>query len=259
MNKLLLVTGGSRGIGAATCRRAAADGYSIAVNYRTDTEKAATLVTELKSLGVNAEAFKADVSSEADVISLFDSVVSRLGVPTAVVNSAGIAGKHMDVIDFDAAVLQELMQINVVGTLLCCREAARRMSTATGGIGGSIVNVSSMAGTIGGRPGHCAYAASKAAVDAFSVGFAKEMGVHGIRVNTVRPGVTLTDMTRAVQDDATVRSAVEATIAMNRVANVDEIAAPIMWLLSKEASFVSGANLDASGGGFVIGGSTASS
>lgn len=259
MDKLLLVTGGSRGIGAATCRRAAANGYAIAVNYRADSEAASALVEELKSTGVNAEAFKADVSCEADVIGLFDTVVSRLGVPTAVVNSAGIAGKHMSVIDFDAEVLQELMQINVVGTMLCCREAARHMSTARGGRGGSIVNVSSMAGTIGGRPGHSAYAASKAAVDAFSVGFAKEAGTQGIRVNTVRPGVTLTDMTREVQTNATVRSGVEATIAMNRVASVDEIAAPILWLLSNEASFVSGAHLDASGGGFVIGGSTASS
>ncbi|OED44304.1 hypothetical protein AB833_01830 [Chromatiales bacterium (ex Bugula neritina AB1)] len=258
MDKLLLVTGGSRGIGAATCRRAAASGYSVAVNYRSDADAANALVAELKSTGADAEAFMADVSCEEEVIELFSSVVDRLGVPTAVVNSAGIAGKHMDVVEFDATVLQELMQINVVGTMLCCREAARHMSTARGGDGGSIVNVSSMAATIGGRPGHCAYAASKAAVDAFTVGFAKEVGAQGIRVNTVRPGVTLTDMTSEVKANATVRSAVEATIAMNRVACADEIAAPVMWLLSSEASFVSGAHLDASGGGFVIGASTAS-
>lgn len=258
MKKVLLVTGGSRGIGAATCRRAAAQGYSVAVNYRSDAKSAAALVAELTSTGIRAEAFQADVSREADVISLFSRVVDTLGQPTAVVNSAGIAGKHMQVIDFDAATLNDIMQINVVGTMLCCREAARHMSITQGGSGGSIVNVSSMAGTIGGRPGHCAYAASKAAVDAFSVGFAKEMGTQGIRVNTVRPGVTLTDMTSSVQNDVATRSAVEASIAMNRVAIADEIAAPIMWLLSDEASFVSGGHLDASGGGFVIGASTAS-
>jgi NAD(P)-dependent dehydrogenase (short-subunit alcohol dehydrogenase family) len=130
------------------------------------------------------------------------------------------------------------------------------MSTANGGQGGSIVNVTSMAATIGGRPGNSAYAASKAAVDAFSVGFAKEVGAEGIRVNTVRPGVTLTDMTSAVRDNEDIRKGIESTIAMNRTAQPEEMAAPIMWLLSDEASFISGARLDASGGGFLINAST---
>lgn len=256
MQKVILVTGGSRGIGAATCRQAAAVGYNVAINYRENNKAAEALAEELSTSGIQAHAFQADVSQEADVIWLFDSVVDRLGMPNAVVNSAGVDSAFMDVVDYDAQTLQNLIQTNIVGTMFCCREAVRRMSTAQGGSGGAIVNVSSMASTIGGRPGHSAYAATKAAVDAFTVGLAKELGTQGVRVNAVRPGVTLSDMTSTVRDNADVRSAVEASIAMHRVASTDEIAAPILWLLSSEASFVSGCCLDASGGGFVIDAST---
>ena len=162
----------------------------------------------------------------------------------------------MSVSDLDKATLDLLMNVNVIGTMLCCREASRRMSTTKGGLGGAVVNVSSMAGTIGGRPGNSAYAASKAAVDAFTVGFAKEVGTQGIRVNAVRPGVTITDMTSSVRDNIEIRKNIESTIAMKRTANVNEMAAPIMWLLSNDASFISGCRLDASGGGFIIGAST---
>ena len=204
MSKVILVTGGSRGIGAATSRRAAAAGYDVAVNYRADKDAADALVQGIASGGGKAISVQADVASESAVIDMFEQVSSQLGTPTALVNSAGVGGKHMLVQDFDADTLNLLMQVNVIGTMLCCREAARRMSTANGGSGGSIVNVSSMAGTIGGRPGNSAYAASKAAVDSFSVGFAKEMGAQGVRVNTIRPGVTLTDMTAAVRDNESV-------------------------------------------------------
>lgn len=257
MTKVILVTGGSRGIGAVTCRRAASAGYAVAVNFRKAQAAAESLVDEIIASGGQAIAVGADVGVESDVVRMFDQVTEWLETPTALVNSAGVSGEHMQVADFDVDTLALLMRINVIGTMLCCREAARRMATTRGGSGGAIVNVSSMAATIGGRPGNSAYAASKAAVDAFSVGFAKEMGPQGVRVNTVRPGVTLTDMTRAVRDDEHVRKAVEATIAMNRTAQADEIAAPIMWLLSEEASFISGCRLDASGGGFVITASTA--
>ncbi len=256
MSKILLVTGGSRGIGAATCRRAAQQGYKIAINYRKDKSAAENLLTELSAMGCKAIAVQADVGVESDIVQMFDEVTEKLGAPTALVNSAGAAGIHMEVSKFDRKTLELLMQVNVIGTMLCCREAAKCMSTTSGGTGGSIVNVSSMAGTIGGRPGNSAYAASKAAVDAFSVGFAKEVGTQGIRVNTVRPGVTLTDMTSAIRDNEEIRNGIEKTIAMNRTAEADEIATPILWLLSDEASFISGARLDASGGGFVIGAST---
>ncbi|MGI9525302.1 MAG: SDR family oxidoreductase [Hyphomicrobiaceae bacterium] len=252
MARIVLITGGSRGIGAATARKAASAGYSVAINYCHDHEAAAALVGELQSSGTTAIAVRGDVSSHDDIVSVFDSVSEQLGVPTTLVNSAGINGGHSRVEHFDSRVLERLMKVNVIGTMLCCREAARRMSTANGGKGGAIVNVTSMAGTIGGRPGSSHYAATKAALDSFTMGFAKEVATEGIRVNAVRPGVTLTDMTAAVRDDPEVRRNVVATIAMNRAAEAEEMAAPIIWLLSDEASFISGSRLDASGGGFVI-------
>ena len=184
---------------------------------------------------------------------MFQQVDRQFGPPTALVNSAGINGGKAAVADFDGAQLSRLMAVNVVGTMLCCREAVRRMSTRSGGNGGVIVNVSSMAATIGGRPGSSHYAASKAAVDAFTVGLAREVGGQGIRVNAIRPGMTDTDMTDDLRHDPALHRAVAETIAMNRIAEVDEVARPILWLLSEEASFVSGACLDVSGGGFMIG------
>jgi NAD(P)-dependent dehydrogenase (short-subunit alcohol dehydrogenase family) len=146
-----------------------------------------------------------------------------------------------------------MLAVNVIGTMLCCREAVRRMSTRVGGKGGAIVNVSSMAAAVGGRPGRTAYAASKGAVDSFTIGFAKEVAREGIRVNALRPGMTMTDMTDAVRRDPKLYARTAATIAMNRCADPDEMARPILWLLSAEASFISGALLDGSGGGFMIG------
>ena len=249
----LVVTGGSRGIGAATVRLAAAQGHRVAINYRTDEAAAAALAEEIRAAGGEARCFQADVAREADIVGLFDDVVAAFGSIGGLVNSAGIDGGGSPVANFDGTALTDLMAVNVIGTMLCCREAVRRMSTKRGGEGGAIVNVSSMAVTIGGRPGRSHYAASKGAVDAFTIGLAKEVATEGIRANSVRPGVTLTDMTDRVRADANVRAAVAKTIAMNRVAEADEIAAPIVWLLSPAASFVSGCRLDASGGGFVIG------
>ncbi len=253
MGDVLLITGGSRGIGAATARRAAAAGYRLAINYRSDQRATDELVAEIRRQGGVAAPFQADVGDESQIVRMFDAVIDEFGSIGALVNSAGIDGGGGAVAEFDAQALTDLMAVNVIGTMLCCREAVRRMSTKRGGAGGSIVNVSSMAATIGGRPERSHYAASKAAVDAFTVGLAKEVATEGIRVNAVRPGVTLTDMTDTVRSNPDVRAAVSATIAMNRVAEADEIAAPILWLLSSEASFVSGCRLDASGGGFIIG------
>lgn len=256
MQPVILVTGGSRGIGAAVCRHAAKAGYSVAINFVNDEEAAHRLVSELTASGATARAFQADVSRESDCTKLFADISHQMAPPQSLVNSAGIGIGYMEVADMEATALQRLMEVNVIGTMLCCREAVRCMSTTRGHQGGSIVNVSSMAGTFGGRQGSTAYAASKAAVDAFTKGFAREVGEQGIRVNAVRPGVTLTDMTDGIRQDATLRAGVESSIAMNRVAEVDEIAHPVIWLLSDEASFVSGSCLDASGGGFVIGGTT---
>jgi NAD(P)-dependent dehydrogenase (short-subunit alcohol dehydrogenase family) len=251
LSDIALITGGSRGIGAATSRRLAANGYQVAINYRSGNDTAEKLASELRGLGAKVMTVQGDVGSEDDICRMFAEVEATLGVPTALVNSAGLTGGSF-VSEFDNTALQNLMRVNVIGTMLCCREAIQRMSTNQGGAGGAIVNVSSMAATIGGRPGRSHYAASKAAIDSFTRGFAKEVATQGVRVNAVRPGITLTDMTAEVRDNPKVRAAVTATIAMNRAAEADEVAAPIAWLLSREASFVSGCLLDVSGGGFVI-------
>jgi len=253
MTVVLMITGGGRGIGAATARLAAAEGYRVAVNYRARQDAAEALVAEIAAAGGEAAAFAGDVAEEAEVVALFEAVEDRLGKLTALVNSAGLSPGASRVADFEASPLQRLMAVNVVGTMLCCREAVRRMSTAHGGAGGAIVNVSSMAAVTGGRPGSSHYAASKAAVDSFTIGLAKEVAGEGVRVNSVRPSMVRTDMTAARLADPASHARMAAAVAMNRIAGAEEIAAPIVWLLSEAASFVSGACLDAAGGGFVVG------
>ena len=249
----LLITGGASGIGAETARRAAERGYQIAINYRSREKQAQVLIAALAAKGAKVIAIPGDVSREEDIARLFDTAEAALGPVTHLVNSAGIDGGSARVEDFDAGALAELFTVNTIGLMLCCREAVRRMSTRRGGQGGVIVNVSSMAGTIGGRPGKSHYAASKAAVDSFSMGFAKEVAKEGIRVVSVRPGMIETEMTEKALADVVVRSDIESTIAMGRVGQAAEIANAILWLLSDEASFISGVTLDASGGGFVFG------
>lgn len=248
----ILITGGASGIGAETARMAAARGHRVAINFRSRPQQAEALARE-----IGGRAFQADVAVEGEIVRLFDEVTRAMGPVTGLVNSAGIGGGAHRVEGFEADGLARLFQVNVVGLMLCCREAAKRMSTRHGGTGGAIVNVSSMAGTIGGRTGKSHYAASKAAVDAFTVGFAKEVAREGIRVNAVRPGVVATDMTAPGLADPAVRADIESTIPMGRVGQPPEVATAILWLLSDEASFISGARLDASGGGFVIGRTTA--
>ena len=249
----LLVTGGSRGIGAATARLAAEAGYAVAVNYHENREAALAVVGDVEAAGERGYAVQGDVAREADVERIFREAEDALGTIKALVNSAGIGGNQRAVSEFRAEVLERLLAVNVMGTQLCCREGVRRMSTRLGGSGGTIVNVSSMAATIGGRAGASDYAASKAAVDVFTIGLAKEVSSEGIRVNVVRPGMTMTDMTSRLKEHPELLARVESTIPMSRVASADEIARPIVWLLSEDASFVSGACLDVSGGGFLIG------
>lgn len=249
----LLITGGASGIGAETARRAAARGHKVAINYRSREAEANKVVAEIVGRGGTAVALPADVSREADIGGLFDAAEKALGPVTHLVNSAGIGTPPTRVQDLDAAVLANLFAVNTVGLMLCCREAACRMSTARGGKGGVVVNVSSMAGSIGGRPGASAYAASKAAVDAFTMGFAKDVALEGIRAVSLRPGMIETEMTEKTLADREVRAAIESTIAIGRVGRAQEVANAILWLLSDEASFISGVTLDASGGGFVFG------
>ena len=254
MTGVLLITGGARGIGAATARIAAAKGYTVAVNYRERRDAADAVVADIEAAGGTAAAFEADVADEGAVERLFAVVEDRLGPLAALVNSAGMTGNLSAVADYSGEALTRLMAVNVTGTMLCCREAVHRMSTARGGSGGAIVNLSSMAAAIGGRAGSADYAASKAAVDCFTVGLAKEVGDQGIRVNSLRPGMTVSDMTERVHANPEARKAISATIAMNRIAEAEEMTKPIVWLLSDEASFISGCVLDASGGGFMVGG-----
>lgn len=255
MSKVLLITGGASGIGAATARLAAAKGYSIAINYRTRKDEANRLVEELKLSGVRAIAVQADIAVPEDVERLFHTVDEKLGHLNALINSAGIGLGRTRVEDTDPVVLQQLFNTNVLGLILATREGVRRLSTARGGSGGVIINLSSMAATIGGRPGASLYAATKGAVDAFTVGLAKEVASEGIRAISVRPGFTLTEMTTGVADNPQVLKEISATIPIGRPGRVEEIAQPIVWLLSEEASFISGALFDISGGGFAIGGS----
>ena len=247
----LLITGGASGIGAETARRAAQRGHKVAINYRSRDSQAKAMVAAIKAKGGTAIALPGDVSNEANIRSLFDAAERALGPITHLVNCAGI-GLNSRVEDFDGAALAKLFAVNTVGLMLCCREGARRMSTRHGGKGGVIVNVSSMAGTIGGRPGASAYAASKAAVDSFTMGFAKEVALEGIRAVSLRPGMIETEMTEKTLANQEARAAIESTIAMGRVGQADEIANAILWLLSDDASFISGVTLDASGGGFVF-------
>ena len=255
MAKILLITGGARGIGRATAELAARRGFDVAIGYRKDREAANAAAEAVRAAGQRAATVQADIARESDVIAMFEETERQLGEITALVNSAGISTR-MRVDSAQAADLERLMAVNVIGLMLCCREASKRMSTAQGGHGGAIVNVGSMAAFAGGRPGASHYAGSKGAVDSFSRGFAREVAKEGIRVNVVRPGVTLTDMVQAVRDDPEVRESINATIPMGRPAETNEIAEPILWLLSAEASFITGCIIDASGGGFVIGAAT---
>ncbi|MDI1287455.1 MAG: SDR family oxidoreductase [Reyranella sp.] len=252
MSKTLLITGGASGIGAETARRAAVRGYKVAINFRTRDSQARAIVADIEAKGGRAIALPGDVAHEADIIRLFEETERTLGPITQLVNSAGSNGRRGRVDEYDAAVLANLFATNVIGLMLCCREAAKRMSTKNGGKGGAIVNVSSMAATIGGRLGSSAYAASKGAVDAFTKGFAREVAAEGIRVNSLRPGMVLSEMTEARLKKPEFRAHLEASIPMRRVGQSHEIAEAILWLLSDEASFVTGAMLDAAGGGYII-------
>jgi NAD(P)-dependent dehydrogenase (short-subunit alcohol dehydrogenase family) len=208
-------------------------------------------VAEISTVGRKAVAVRGDVAKESDVVAMFEAAERALGPITGLVNSAGVStNARVDAII--AHDLERMFAVNVIGLLLCCREAAKRMSICHGGKGGSIVNVSSMAATIGGRPGASAYAASKGAVDVFTMGFAKEVAAERIRVNVVRPGVTDTDMIEHMRHGER-RAAIEATIPMQRYGNPAEVAQAIVWLMSDKASYVTGAHVNVGGGGFLVG------
>ena len=245
--KILLVTGGSRGIGAATARLAASRGYSVCVNFLQNQSAADSVVREIHSGGGKAIAIQADISSEAEVVRLFERTDRELGPVTALVNNAATLESQMRLDAMDAARMQRMFSTNAMGTLLCAREAVRRMSTLHGGSGGSIVNVSSGAARFGSPGEYVDYAATKGAVETFTIGLAKEVAEERIRVNAVRPGYIYTEM-HAKGGEAGRVDRVKARVPMKRGGRPEEVAATILWLLSEEASYVTGAVLDVSGG-----------
>ena len=247
MSKVLLITGGGRGIGAATARLAAERGYAVCVNYRQNQAAADEVVRSIEERGARAIAVAADVSLEADVLHLFDTCDRTLGRLTALVNNAGILETQMRVESMDAGRLQRVFATNVIGAFLCAREAVRRMSTKTGASGGAIVNVSSGAARLGSPGEYVDYAASKGALDTFTLGLAREVAEEGIRVNAVRPGFIYTQMHASGGEPNRV-DRVKALVPMKRGGTAEEVAGAILWLLSDEASYTTGAFIDVAGG-----------
>ena len=247
MDKVLLITGGSRGIGAATALLAAEKGYAVAVNYTANSAAADEVVRKIIQGGGRAIAVQADVADEAQVLAMFETVETRLGRLTALVNNAGVVDVASRVDQMSLARFKRMFDINVIGTMLCAREAVRRMSTRHGGAGGAIVNLSSVAASLGAPNQYVDYAASKGAIDVFTLGLAREVATEGIRVNAVRPGVIDTDIHASGGQPGRAQQ-LAPLIPMQRPGTAQEVANAIVWLLSDEASYATGTLLDITGG-----------
>jgi NAD(P)-dependent dehydrogenase (short-subunit alcohol dehydrogenase family) len=243
----VVVTGGSRGIGAATALLLASRGHPVCVSYVRDSEAADAVVRDCVAAGASALAVRADVSVEDDVVALFEVAQDRLGAIGGLVNNAGVVDRATRVEDMSAARIERMLAVNVTGAFLCAREAVRRMSTSRGGDGGAIVNVSSRAAVLGSPGEYVDYAASKAAVDTLTVGLAREVAGDGIRVNAVRPGLIDTEI-HADSGDARRVDRLAPTVPLQRPGRPEEVAAAIAWLLGDEASYVTGSFVDVGGG-----------
>lgn len=244
--KILLITGGSRGIGAATARLAARQGYDVAINYVSDEKAANEVVADIEKSNARGVAIKGDMANEADIRGMFDAV-DKFGKLTHLVNNAGITGKASRYADADPAMMRRVIDVNVTGAMIVAQEAVRRMSTKLGGKGGSIVNLGSMASTLGAPGEYVWYAASKGAIDALTIGLSREVAAEGIRVNSVAPGLIDTEIhASGGQPDRIAR--LRSMIPMGREGSATEVAETILYLLSEQASYVVGTNVRISGG-----------
>ena len=247
MTSIVLITGGSRGIGAATALRAASQGYAVAVNYTRNADAANAVVQQITAGGGTAIALQADVADESQVLEMYRQIDSRLGPLTALVNNAGVIDVAARVDEMDVRRLRRMFDINLLGSFVCAREALLRMSTRHGGKGGSIVNVSSVAARLGGPGQYVDYSASKGAIDTFTIGLAKEVATENVRVNAVRPGIIETDIHASGGQPDRAR-AMAPMVPMQRSGSAQEVANAIVWLMSPEASYVTGTIVDVSGG-----------
>jgi NAD(P)-dependent dehydrogenase (short-subunit alcohol dehydrogenase family) len=247
MSKVMLITGGSRGIGAASALQAVEQGYAVCINYLRDAQAAQLLCQQLEARGGKAIVVQADVSVERDVERLFLEVDERLGRLTALVNSAGTVGQASRLESMDWQRISQVFATNVFGTVLCCKHAILRMSNKHGGAGGAIVNVSSAASRLGSAGEYVDYAASKGAVDSLTIGLAKEVAPDGIRVNAVRPGFIRTDF-HALSGDPDRVEKLKFRLPMGRGGEPEEVAAAVLWLLCEQSSYVTGSFIDLAGG-----------
>lgn len=248
MDKIVLITGASRGIGAACALLAARQGWAVAVNYTRDAAAADAIVQQIRAMdGGRAIAVQADVADEAQVLAMFQRVDTELGRLTALVNNAGVVDTGQRLEDMSVARWRRMLDINVIGSLVCAREAVRRMSTRHGGSGGAIVNMSSAASRLGGAGQYVDYAASKGAIDSFTIGLAKELAAEGIRVNAVRPGLIETDIHASGGQPDRVRQLAHL-VPMGRGGSADEVAQSVVWLMGEAASYTTMSLVDVSGG-----------